>query len=81
LAYLLEHEEQSMTIGDLFRQLEGETGNLTFSELLWQHPTTSLTLCKTPWPIFVIQDLNFELISTLSLRFSTAFPQFNGCEI
>jgi len=37
LAYLLEHDEQSQTIGDLFRQLEEETGKLTFLERLWQH--------------------------------------------
>jgi len=30
LACLLEHDEQSQTIGDLFRQLEKETGKITF---------------------------------------------------
>ena len=37
LAYLLEHDEQSQTIGDLFRQLEEETGKLTYLERLWQY--------------------------------------------
>jgi len=36
LAYLLEHDEQSQTIGHLFRQLEEETGKLTFLDRLWQ---------------------------------------------
>jgi len=37
LAYLLEHDERSHTIGDLFRQLEEEAGKLTFLERLWQY--------------------------------------------
>lgn len=37
LAYLLEHDEQSRTIGDLFRQLEDEAGKLTYLERLWQY--------------------------------------------
>jgi hypothetical protein len=42
LAYLLEHDERSQTIGDIFRQLEEETGKLTFLEPLWQYLLTSL---------------------------------------
>jgi len=34
LAYLLEHDERSQTIGEMFRQLEEETGKLTFLERL-----------------------------------------------
>jgi hypothetical protein len=42
LAYLLEHDGQSQTIGDLFRHLEEETGKLTFRERLWQYLVTFL---------------------------------------
>jgi len=37
LAYLLEHDEQSQTIGEIFRQLEEETGKITFLERLRQN--------------------------------------------
>ena len=37
LAYLLEQDDHSQTIGDIFRQLEEETGKLTFLERLWQY--------------------------------------------
>jgi hypothetical protein len=37
LVTLLEKDEQSETIGDIFRQLEEETGRLTFMERLQQH--------------------------------------------
>jgi hypothetical protein len=59
LAYLLEHDAQSLTIGDLFRQLEEETGKLTFLERLWPHLSTFLktvldTLAdfRDPYPRF-----------------------------
>jgi hypothetical protein len=42
LAYLLEHDERSQTIGDLFRQCEEEAGKLTFLERLWQYLITFL---------------------------------------
>jgi len=37
LAYLLEHDEPSQTIGEIFRQLEEETGKITFLKRLRQH--------------------------------------------
>jgi len=37
LAYLLEHDKRSQTIGDLFRQLEEETGKFTYRERLGQY--------------------------------------------
>ena len=37
LAYLLEQDERSRTIGDLFRQLEEETGKLTYLKRLWHY--------------------------------------------
>jgi hypothetical protein len=46
LASLLEHDDQSQTIGDLFRQLGEETGKLTFRERLWQYLSSFLkTVC------------------------------------
>ena len=42
LAYLLEHDDQSQTIGEMFRPLEDETGKLTFLERLWQYLATFL---------------------------------------
>ncbi|MGQ9688822.1 MAG: hypothetical protein ACUVXF_08570, partial [Desulfobaccales bacterium] len=37
LAYLLEHDERSHTIGEMFRRLEEETGKLTYLERLWHY--------------------------------------------
>jgi len=80
LAYLLEHDEQSQTIGDLFRQLEEETGKLTFLERLWQYLSTFLkTLLNTlahfcdPGPQF--RDYLDAITNTFS-RFSL----LQGCE-
>jgi hypothetical protein len=42
LAYLLEHDERSQTIGEMFRQLEEETGKLTYLERLWHYLVTFL---------------------------------------
>ena len=37
LAYLLEHDERSQTIGEMFRRLEEEAGKLTYLERLWHY--------------------------------------------
>jgi hypothetical protein len=80
LAYLLEHDEQSQTIGDLFRQLEEETGKLTYLERLWQYLATFLkTVLNTlaqfcdPGPQF---QAYFDTITNTFNRFSP----LQGCE-
>jgi hypothetical protein len=78
LAYLLERDEQSHTVGDLFRQLEKKIGKLTFLERLWQYLVTLLKTVLNTLAYFVTQDLCFEFISTPSPRLSTTFPQFRG---
>jgi hypothetical protein len=45
LAYLLEKDEQPKTIGEIFRQLEEETGKLAFMGRLQQHaPSGTLSV-------------------------------------
>lgn len=80
LAYLLEHDEQSQTIGDLFRHLEEETGKLTYLERLWQYLATLLkTVLNTlaqfcdPGPQF---QAYFDTITNTFNRFSP----LQGCE-
>jgi hypothetical protein len=80
LAYLLEHDERSRTIGDLFRQLEEEAGKLTYLERLWQYLVAFLkTVLHTlaqfcdPGPQFLAY---LDAITNAFNRFSP----LQGCE-
>jgi len=80
LAYLLEHDEQSQTIGDLFRQLEEETGKLTFLERLWQHLATFLKTVLNTLAHFCDPGPQFRAyLDTISNTFNQ-FSPLQGCE-
>jgi hypothetical protein len=80
LAYLLEHDEQSQTIGDLFRQLEEETGKLTFLERLWQYLSTFLKTVLNTLAHFCDPGPQFRAyLDTITNTFSQ-FSLLQGCE-
>ena len=78
LAYLLEHDEQSQTIGDLFRQLEEETGKITFLERLRQCLSPPLGRIFDDLAHFMIHPPRFGLVSTLSSMLLRSSPYFRG---
>jgi hypothetical protein len=80
LACLLEHDEQSQTIGDLFRQLEEETGKITFLERLRQYLSPHLGRIFDTLAHFMIHPPRFGLVSTLSPVLSMSFPYFRGAK-
>jgi hypothetical protein len=80
LAYLLEHDEQSQTIGDLFRQLEEETGKLTYLERLWQYLTTFLRTILNTLAQFCDPRPQFRAyLDTITNAFNH-FSPIQGCE-
>ena len=80
LAYLLEHDEQSQTIGDLFRQVEEETGKLTFLERLWQHFSTFLNPILNTLAEFCDPDPQFRSYLDVIANTFKQFSPFQGCE-
>ena len=80
LAYLLEHDDQSQTIDEMFRQLDEETGKLTFLERLWDYLATFLKTLFNTLAHFCDPEPNFELISTLSPILSNTSPLFRGAK-
>ncbi len=80
LAYLLEHDERSQTIGDLFRQLEEETGKLTFLERLWQYLVTFLKTVLNTLAQFGDPEPQFRAyLNAISNSFNH-FSPIQGCE-
>lgn len=80
LAYLLEHDEQSQTIGDLFRQLEEETGKLTFLERLWQYLVTFMKSVLTTLAQFCDPEPQFRAYLDAITNTFNRFSPFQGCE-
>lgn len=80
LAYLLEHDERSQTIGDLFRQLEEEAGKLTFLERLWQYFATFLKTVLNTLAHFCDPGPQFQAyLETITNTFNH-FSPIQGCE-
>ena len=80
LAYLLEHDEQSQTIGEMFRQLEEETGKLTFLERLWQYLATFLQTVLNTLAYFCDPGPQFRAyLDTITNTFNR-FSPLQGCE-
>lgn len=80
LAYLLEHDEHSQTIGDLFRQLEEETGKLTFLERLWQHFAMLLHTMLNNLAEFCDPDPRFQSCLEVITNIFNQFSPLQGCE-
>ena len=80
LAYLLEHDEQSQTIGDLFRQLEEETGKITFLECLRQYLSALLGRIFDTLAHFYDPSPTFRAYLDVITNAFNKFPILQGCE-
>lgn len=80
LAYLLEHDDQSQTIGEMFRQLEEETGKLTFLERLWQYLTTFLKTVLNTLAHFCDPVPQFRAYLDAITNTFNQFSPLQGCE-
>lgn len=80
LAYLLEKDKQSATIGDIFRQLEEETGKLTFMERLRQHFSTFLKSVLDTLTDFFNPDPGFRSCLDIIINSFNQFVPIQGCE-
>lgn len=79
LAYLLEHDEHTKTIGEIFRQLEEETGNLTFLDRLRHHFSTFLTTILNALADFCDSDPRFRsYLDIITNTFNQCSP-LQGC--
>ena len=80
LAYLLEHDPQPRTIGDLCRRLEEETGKLTFLERLWGYFSGLLRNVLDTLAAFYDSGPEFRAyLDTISNTFKDFYP-LQGCE-
>jgi hypothetical protein len=80
LAYLLEHDKQAQTIGDLFRQLEEETGKLTYLERLWQYLVTFLQTVLNTLAQFCDPGPQFRAYLDAITNTFNRFSPLQGCE-
>jgi len=68
------------TIGDIFRQLEEETGKLTFMERLQQHFSTFLQTALDTLADFCHPDPNFRSYLDIITNAFNHFFHMQGCE-
>lgn len=80
LAYLLEKDEQSETIGDIFRQLGEETGKLTFMERLQQHFSAFLKTALDTLADFFDPGPEFRPYLDIITNSFNQFFTLQGCE-
>jgi hypothetical protein len=80
LAFMLEHDERSQTIGDLFRQLEEETGKLTYLERLWQYLVTFLNTVLNTLAQFCDPRPQFRAYLDAITKAFNHFSPIQGCE-
>jgi hypothetical protein len=80
LAYLLERDERSETIGDLFRQVEEETGRLTYLERLWQYLVTFLKTVLNTLTQFCDPGPQFRAYLDAITNTFNHFSPIGGCE-
>ena len=80
LAYLLEHDERSQTIGEMFRQLEEETGKLTYLERLWQYLTAFLETVLNTLAQFCDPGPQFRAYLDAITNTFNHFSPIQGCE-
>jgi hypothetical protein len=80
LAYLLEHDERSQTMGEMFRHLEEETGKLTFLERLRHYLTALLRrICDTLADFYDSSAMFRAYLDVITNAFND-FPILQGCE-
>ena len=80
LAYLLEHDARSQTIGEMFRQLEEETGKLTYLERLWHYLVTFLKTVLHTLAQFCDPGPQFRAYLDAITNSFNRFSPLQGCE-
>jgi hypothetical protein len=80
LAYLLEHDARSQTIGEMFRQLEDETGKLTYLERLWHYLVTFLKTVLHTLAQFCDPGPQFRAYLDAITNTFNNFSLIQGCE-
>ena len=80
LAYLLEHDPHSQTIGEMFRQLEEETGKLTFLERLWHYLVAFLKTVLNTLAQFCDPRPRFRTYLDAITNTFNNFSPLQGCE-
>ena len=74
------HDERSQTIGDLFRQLEEETGKLTYLERLWQYLVAFLKTVLNTLAQFCDPGPGFRAYLDAITNTFNHFSPIQGCE-
>jgi hypothetical protein len=80
LAYLLEQQPSHCTIGDMFHQIEQESGTLTFFERLWDYFCLLLRRCLDTLAQFLNPGAEFRNYIGAICSAVNAFEPLKGCE-
>ena len=80
LAYLLEQEPSQSTIGDMFHQIEQESGNVSFFERLWNYFCLFLRRCLDTLAQFFNLGAEFRDYIGAICSAANAFQPLKGCE-
>jgi hypothetical protein len=80
LAYLLEQEPSQSTIGDMFHQIEQETGTVSFFERLWDYFCLFLRRCLDTLAQFFNLGPEFRHYIGAICSAVNAFEPLKGCE-
>ena len=80
LAYLLEQDPSQSTIGDMFHQIEQETGTLSFFERLWDYFCLFLRRCLDTLAQFFNLGVEFRDYIGAICSAANAFEPLKGCE-
>ena len=80
LAYLLEQQPSHSTIGDMFHQIEQETGTVSFFERLWRYFCLFLRRCLDTLAKFFDLGPEFRDYIGAICSAANAFKPLKGCE-
>jgi hypothetical protein len=80
LSSLLEHDERSRTIGEMFRRLEDETGKLTFLERLWRYLAAFLKTVLNTTAQFCDPGPRFRAYLDAITNTFSQFSPLQGCD-
>ena len=80
LAYLLEQEPSQSTIGDMFHQIEQESGTVSFFERLWNYFCLFLRRCLDTLAQFFNLGPEFRDYIGAICSAANAFEPLKGCE-
>ena len=81
LAYLLEQEAQPQTIGSRFRQLEAESGALTYLTRLWRYFAALIKNCLDTLGQFCPPGPSFRAYLELPPILSRSSPLYRGAKL